>query len=149
MNKKKIWKKLQGFVFCKMTPCNPVIRSQHFKGMKYHHLQMSTNPRKILLGLFFKTLGLMTQCHSVIRERNPNLPIFKLTLLHPDNSGTICHRINRRTKNVTYKSYLVRSWYLAHCSLLVIQILTHEIMICQAYGKIEFMWTNHVHCKNL
>jgi len=68
--------------------------------MKYHHLQMSTDPRKILLGLFFKTLALMNQCQSVIRKWNPNLPIFKLTLLHPVNFGTICHRINRRTKNV-------------------------------------------------
>lgn len=164
---KENMKKLR-FVFCNMMPCQQVIRSWHFKGMKYHHLQTSIDPRKILLGLFFKTLGLMTQCHIVIREWNPALPIFKLTLLQPVNCGTICHRINRRTKNiqllhagqyhgphstilkqVTQKSYLTHSWYLAHCSLLVIQILTHEIMICQGYGKIEFMLTNNFHCKNL
>ena len=97
-NMKKFW----GFVFCNMMPCHQVIKSRHFKGMKYHHLQMSIDPRKILPGLLFKTLGLMTQCHSVIREWNPNLPIFKLTLLHPVNSRTICHRINRRKKKYSY-----------------------------------------------
>ena len=131
------------------------------------HLHRSIDPRQILLGLFFQTLGLIIQCHSVIREQNPNLPIFKQTLLHPVNSATICHKINRRRKNVvtscrtipwltqqtsqqvTQKSYLAHSWHLDHCSLLVIQTLNHAIMICQGHGKIEFIWTNHVHCKNL
>lgn len=53
----------------------------------------------------------MTQCHSVIRERNPNLSIFKLTLLH---QLILAQSVTELTEEQKIYSYFMQDNTMAH-----------------------------------